>query len=186
VRKPDATSRLPGLYGEGTASEDRTPHKWVVIALDRKTGKDVWQTIAYEGVPREKRHIKSTYASSTPATDGRFIAAFFASQGLYVFDMKGKEVWKKDLGHIDAGAYDVPDLEWGNASSPIIYNDLVIVQCDTQKESFVLASDIKTGKQVWKADRKEPPGHTHRARFRRAPGKPVLETNSPNLPRLRP
>ena len=172
----------PGLYGAGTASEDRTPHKWVVIALDRKTGKTAWQTTAFEGVPREKRHIKSTYASSTPATDGRYVAAFFASQGLFVFDMTGKQVWKKDLGHLDAGAYDVPDLEWGNASSPIIYKDLVIVQCDTQKESFVLASDIKTGKQVWKADRKELPSWaTPTVYIPSAGGKPVLVTNSPNF-----
>jgi outer membrane protein assembly factor BamB len=179
--KADAAFK-PGLYGEGTASEDRTPHKWVVVAFDRKTGKQIWQSIAYEGVPREKRHIKSTYASSTPATDGRYIAAFFASQGLYVFDMKGKEVWKKDLGHLDAGAYDVPDLEWGNASSPIIYKDLVIVQCDTQKESFVLASDIKTGKQIWKADRKELPSWaTPTVYVPPAGGRSVLVTNSPNF-----
>ena len=147
----------PGLYGEGTASEDRSVHKWKLIALDKSTGKLVWEQTAYEGVPREKRHIKSTYANSTPATDGRYIVAFFGSQGLYCYDLDGHVVWKKDLGVLDLGAYDVPSYEWGTASSPIVYQDKVIVQCDTQKDDFLLALDIKTGKEVWRASRDEPP-----------------------------
>jgi outer membrane protein assembly factor BamB len=147
----------PGLYGEGTASEDRSVHRWVVMALDSRTGRVVWQQTAYEGAPREKRHIKATYANATPATDGRYVVAFFGSQGLYAFDMAGKPVWKKDLGVLNTGAYDLPEYEWGTASSPIIYKDLVIAQCDTQDESFVLAADIKTGKTVWKTARKELP-----------------------------
>jgi len=147
----------PGLYGEGTASEDRSVHNWKVVALDKQTGKIVWEQTAYEGVPREKRHIKGTYANSTPATDGRYVVAFFGSQGLYTYDLNGHLVWKKDLGVLDAGAYDVPDYEWGTASSPIIYKDMVIVQCDTQKDDFLLALDIKTGKEVWRASRDELP-----------------------------
>jgi outer membrane protein assembly factor BamB len=154
--RPDATFK-PGLYGEGTASEDRSPHRWVVMALDTKTGNTVWQHTAYEGTPREKRHIKATYANATPATDGRYVVAFFGSQGLYAYDMAGTPIWKKDLGVLNAGAYDLPEYEWGTASSPIIYKDLVIVQCDTQNESFVLAADIRTGNTVWKTIRQEFP-----------------------------
>src|SRR5690606_3375111 len=80
--RADATFR-PGLYGDGDASEDRSVHKWIVMALDAGTGDVVWERVAYEGVPREKRHIKSTYASATPATDGEVVVAFFGSQGLY-------------------------------------------------------------------------------------------------------
>ena len=79
------------------------------------------------GVPREKRHIKGTYANATPATDGRHVIAFFGSQGLYAYTIDGRLLWKKDLGVLNAGAYDLPSYEWGPASSPIIYNDLVIV-----------------------------------------------------------
>lgn len=147
----------PGLYGDGTASEDRTSQRWVVMALDRRTGRTLWQRTAYEGVPREKRHIKATYANATPATDGRHVVAFFGSQGLYAFDMKGRLLWKKDLGVLNTGAYDLPEYEWGTASSPIIYRNLVIVQCDTQGESFVLAADVDTGRTVWKTVRKELP-----------------------------
>lgn len=146
-----------GLYGDGDASDDRSVHQWKVYALEKKSGKILWEKTANEGVPREKRHIKASYANSTPATDGRYVIAYFGSQGLYAFDMKGRLIWKKDLGVLNAGAYDAPDYEWGTASSPIIYNDLVIVQCDTQNESFLLAADIKTGKTVWKTIREELP-----------------------------
>jgi outer membrane protein assembly factor BamB len=85
------------------------------------------------------------------------VIAFFGSQGLYAYDLDGRLVWKKDLGVLNVGAYDAPDYEWGTASSPIIYQDLVIVQCDTQQESFLLAAEIKTGRTVWKAAREELP-----------------------------
>ena len=93
----------------------------------------------------------------TPATDGRHVVAFFGSQGLYAFDLQGKLLWKRDVGFLDLGAYDAPENEWGTASSPIIYKNLVIVQCDTQKQDFLLALDVETGKTVWKADRDELP-----------------------------
>src|SRR4029078_3297382 len=127
---------------------DRTPQKRVVIALYRKTGRTIWQRTAYAGGPREKRHRKATYANATPATEGRYLVAFFGSQGLYAFDMYGTPAWNKDLGVLNTGAYDLPGYEWGTGSSPSIYKDLVIVQCDTQNESFVLAADIKTGRTV--------------------------------------
>jgi len=172
----------PGLYGEGTASEDRSRHKWIVLALDRASGKTVWQTTAYEGEPREKRHIKATYANATPATDGRYVVAFFGSQGLYAFDMKGVPVWKKDLGVLNVGAYDLPEYEWGTASSPIIYKNLVIVQCDTQNESFVLAVDLATGKDVWKTTRKELPSWgTPTVVIPDRGGAPELVTNASNF-----
>lgn len=147
----------PGLYGDGDASDDRSVHQWKVYCLDKKSGKVVWDRTAYEGQPVEKRHIKSTYASSTPATDGRYVVALFGSQGLYAFDVNGRLAWKKDLGRMDMGAYDVPDYEWGPASSPVIYKDLVIVQVDQQKGSFLTAVNIKNGATVWKTDRDELP-----------------------------
>jgi len=177
--KSDATFK-PGLYGAGDASEDKSVHQWKVYCLNKKTGKVVWEQLAYEGAPREKRHIKSTYASSTPATDGRYVVAFFGSQGLYAFDLKGKLAWKKDLGRLDVGAYDLPEYEWGTASSPIIYKDLVIVQCDTSKEDFLMAVDIKTGKTVWKTDRDELPSWaTPTVYFSK--GRAELVTNAPNF-----
>src|SRR5688500_14931917 len=153
---PKASFR-PGLYGDGDASEDRTSQRWVLYALDRRTGKLLWERAAREGAPLEKRHIKSTYANSTPATDGRVVVAWFGSQGVYAYDLKGRPLWTVDLGRLDLGAYDIPPYEWGPASSPVIWNGLVILQCDTQADSFILALDAATGKTVWKTERDEIP-----------------------------
>lgn len=153
---PNATFR-PGLYGDGDASKDRTRHRWMLYALDKRSGKILWERIAHEGVPIDKRHIKSTYANSTPATDGRIVVAWFGSQGVYAYDVNGRFLWKVDLGRLDFGAYDIPTYEWGSASSPIIWNNLVILQCDTQDDSFMLALDATTGKTIWKTEREEIP-----------------------------
>jgi outer membrane protein assembly factor BamB len=154
--RPNATFK-PGLYGDGDASDDRSPHRWMLYALDAGTGRVVWEREAAAGVPLNKRHIKSTYASASPATDGRIVVAWFGSQGVHAFDVDGRFRWAVDIGRVDMGAYDIPTYEWGPASSPIIWNDLVIVQCDTQADSFLLALDAATGQTVWKADRDELP-----------------------------
>jgi outer membrane protein assembly factor BamB len=147
----------PGLYGDGDASEDRSPHKWVIYGIDKRTGKVEWERTAAEGMPRNKRHIKSTYASASPATDGRIVVAWFGSEGVHAYDVTGKPLWRVDIGRVDMGAYDIPSFEWGPASSPIIWNDLVILQVDTQADSFLIALDASTGKTVWKTDREELP-----------------------------
>jgi outer membrane protein assembly factor BamB len=147
----------PGLYGDGDASDDRSVHKWMVYAVNKRTGRIQWERIAHQGPPRNKRHIKSTYASATPATDGRIVVAWFGSEGVYAFDVNGQPLWSVDLGRVDMGAYDIPTYEWGPASSPIIWNGLVILQCDTQTDSFVLALNAETGETVWKTSREEIP-----------------------------
>ena len=154
--RPNATFR-PGLYGDGDASDDRSRHKWVLLALDARTGKILWERVAHEGEPLEKRHIKSTYASATPATDGRIVVASFGSHGVHAYDVDGKPLWKVDLGRLDVGAYDIPTFEWGPASSPIVWNGLVLLQCDTQADSFVIALDAATGRTIWKTERDELP-----------------------------
>ncbi len=147
----------PGLYGDGDASDDSSTHRWNLYAIDKRTGAVLWQRTAFEGEPREKRHIKSTYASASPATDGRHVVAFFGSQGLFVYTAAGELVWSKDLGHLNVGAYDLPSYEWGSASSPVLWNDRVIVQCDTQGDSFVAAFDLETGRELWRSMRDELP-----------------------------
>jgi outer membrane protein assembly factor BamB len=147
----------PGLYGDGDASEDRSSHRFALYAVDAATGSVRWERTAFEGAPLNKRHIKSTYASASPATDGRIVVAWFGSQGIYAWDFDGRLRWKVDIGRVDMGAYDIPSYEWGPASSPIIWNGLVIVQCDTQADSFLLALDAGTGETVWKTDRHELP-----------------------------
>jgi hypothetical protein len=146
-----------GLYGDVDSDKDTSKHTWKVYSLDKLTGKILWEKVAYEGVPKIKRHIKSTHANSTPATDGRHVVAFFGSEGLYCYDMNGKLIWKQDLGVLDSGWFYDPDYQWGTATSPIIYKNMVILQCDVQKGSFIAAYDIKDGKQIWKTSREEIP-----------------------------
>ncbi len=153
---PNATFR-PGLFGDGDSSTDRSRHRFVTYAIDRRTGTVLWERVAYEGEPVDKRHVKSTYASATPATDGRVVVSWFGSQGVYAYDMSGSPRWKIDVGHLDLGAYNIPTLEWGPASSPIIWNGLVILQCDTHEDSFILALNADTGEIVWKTERDELP-----------------------------
>lgn len=175
----NATFR-PGLYGDGDASKDRSRHRWMIYALDKRTGKIVWERVAHQGEPVDKRHIKSTYANATPATDGRIVVAWFGSQGVHAYDVKGRFLWQVDLGRVDLGAYDIPTFEWGPASSPIIWNDLVILQCDTQTDSFLLALDAATGKTVWKTAREELPSWGTPTIATTANG-PVLVTNASNF-----
>ena len=147
-----------GLYGEVDPVKDEPKHTWHVMALDKQTGKVIWDRIAYEGVPRTKRHPKSTHASSTPATDGKHVVALFGSQGFLIcYDMNGKLLWKQDIGVLDSGWFYDADYQWGHASSPIIYRNFVIVQADIQKDSFIAAYDITSGKQVWRTSRDEIP-----------------------------
>jgi len=173
---PKATFRR-GLYGDGDASPDRSRHRWLVMAFDKRSGKPLWERVACEGVPVDKRHIKSTYASATPATDGRTIVAWFGSQGVFAYDVNGTLRWKVDLGRMDLGAYDIPSYEWGPASSPIIWQDLVILQVDTQADSFLLALKVQTGETVWKTERDELPSWGTPTVAATSAG-PVLVTNA--------
>src|SRR5260370_23374010 len=152
----------------------------MIYAIDKRTGKIAWERVAHEGEPVGKRDIKSTYASATPATDGRIVVASFGSQGVYAYDVNGTFLWKVDLGHLDVGAYDIPTFEWGPASSPVIWNGLVILQCDTQADSFLLALKADTGETAWKTPREELPSWgTPTAAD--TPGAPQLVTNGSNF-----
>ena len=162
----DANATLkPGPYGDVEPVNDRTRHSWRLYALDRATGKIAWERVAYEGVPKTKRHPKSSQASATPVTDGQRVIVSFGSEGLYAYDFAGRLLWKRDLGVLNAGWFYDPDYEWGLGSSPIIWKNLVIVQCDIQKNSFIAAFDVATGNPVWRTDRDEIPSWSTPAIF---------------------
>src|SRR4051812_34711580 len=146
-----------GLYGDVEPVADTSPHSWHLLALDKQTGKVLWDRVAHEGVPRTKRHPKSSQASPTPVTDGARVVVSFGSEGLFAYDFDGKQLWRQDLGVLNAGWFFDPDYEWGIGSSPIIWKNLVIVQCDIQKNSYVAAFDLATGKQAWRTAREEIP-----------------------------
>ncbi len=146
-----------GLYGDIAPVNEGGVHQWRLLALERSSGEVLWNVVGHEAVPRVKRHPKSTHCNSTPATDGRYLAAILGSEGLFCFDMEGKLIWKKDLGPMDSGYFAVPSAQWGFASSPVIHDGKVIVLCDVQTNSFLAAFELGSGQEVWRAPRADVP-----------------------------
>jgi len=143
-----------GLYGDVKPVDDVGEHTWQVYALDTRSGRVLWQRDVFKGVPKTKRHPKSSQASATPASDGRHVVVAFGSIGqLVCYDVEGRLLWKRELGVVDSGWFFDANFQWGHASSPIIYRDRVIVQADQQKGSFVAAYDLETGKEAWRTAR---------------------------------
>jgi hypothetical protein len=142
-----------GTDGRQDRRSDRSPNKWYVYAIDRRDGAVVWSREAAAGSPRVQRHPKNSYASATPATDGKHLVVLVATGELFCYDFDGTLLWDRALGPVDAGASYDTTYQWGAASSPIIWNDTVIVQADQQKGSFIAAFNINTGKEVWRRQR---------------------------------
>ena len=138
-------------------ANDSGRHAWRLIAIDKASGKIAWDKVAYEGTPRMKRHVKASHASATPATDGRTIVALMGSEGLFAFDMNGVQKWRADLGVMDVGLVDDPGMQWGPASSPVIFGNMVLVQNDRHKNSFLAAYDLATGKELWRTPHEDYP-----------------------------
>ncbi len=144
-----------GLYGNIDEVGDRSEHEFKLFCFDKITGELLWERLVCKGIPKTERHTKSSHANPTPATDGNYIVAFFGSEGLYCYDFEGVLIWKRDFGRMNAGPYTDPDVEWGFASSPIIHENRVIVQCDFLGDAFIASLDLETGKDIWRTPRDE-------------------------------
>jgi len=128
----------------------RGVHRYIVMALDRRTGKVVWERTAREEAPHEASHQDNgTWASASAMTDGELVIASFESRGIYAYDMNGKLVWEKDLG--DKSMRN----EFGEGSTPVLYKNHLVVVWDHTKGSFVTALDKRTGKELWRVARDE-------------------------------
>lgn len=125
-------------------------HNFKVLCVDRATGRLLWEQTAYTGAVFDDRHRKGSYAAPTPATDGNYVYAWFGGEGdgLYAYDMNGKLMWKTPVGKIAS-------VGMGPGASPVLHDNVVLLQCDEDegKNSFIIAIDKKTGKQVWKTPR---------------------------------
>ncbi len=120
-----------------------------VLSIDRDTGRVLWQHEVYDGPVQDDRHRRNTYASCTPVTDGRYVYFFFEAQGLYCYDFDGNQIWKASFPDWLKGGM-------GPGISPVLYENLVILQCDRElgEGSYITALDKGTGKTVWKTERK--------------------------------
>ncbi len=134
-----------GNYRKPPAAE----YQWQLLCLDGKTGEIAWERTALTGKPRVPIHINNTYATETPATDGERIVAYFGMLGAFCYDMEGTLLWQKDLG-----SYPM-QMDWGSGSSPLIVGDLVVIQCDNDKASFVVGLNKNNGDEVWREKRDE-------------------------------
>ena len=160
--------------------EQLVAHRWEVLAIDGRSGDVAWHETVHSGVPRLKRHVKASQASATPATDGKHLVALLGSEGLFCFDVQsGETLWRTDVGILNVGYWGEPETQWGPASSPILYDGLVIVQNDRQEDSFIAAYELTSGKRVWRTARDEKPAWSTPALHRSERGD-VLVTNGGN------
>jgi outer membrane protein assembly factor BamB len=128
----------------------RGAHRMMVLALDRKTGKTIWEQTAREEEPHEGYHQQfGTWASASAVTDGDVLIASFESRGIYAYDLNGKQLWTVDLG--DKRMRN----QFGEGSTPALYKDRLIIVWDHQGESFIAALDKRTGKELWRSKREE-------------------------------
>jgi outer membrane protein assembly factor BamB len=120
-----------------------------LLCLNRESGKILWEKTAYEGTLYDNRHKKNTYASPTPVTDGQFVYVYFGTEGVYCYDFEGSRIWKTVVG-------EVATLGMGVGTSPVLYEDLLILQCDEDngEASFIVALDKRNGQPTWKVFRK--------------------------------
>lgn len=153
VNSKNSESLKVGLYGDIDEANDSAEHDFNVYCLDKNTGEILWQRTAHRGIPKSKRHTKSSQANCTPATDGKYLVVHFGSEGLYCYDLKGNLIWQKDMGLLAPGPYTDPGVEWGYASSPIIYKNRIIIQCDIPNTPYITELDLATGKEIWKTSR---------------------------------
>lgn len=141
------------VYDSAPGTHDGVPvthrHRFIVLAVNRRDGKILWEKAVREEFPHEGGHITGSLASSSPVTDGERLYAFFGSRGLYCLDRNGEVLWEKNLGRMQTlHAH-------GEGSSPVLYGATLIVCWDHEGDSFLYAFDKRTGQERWKVPRDE-------------------------------
>ncbi len=125
------------------------PLEWTVLAYDRATGEVAWRRVAREAEPHEGTHPDGSWASASPATDGEVLVAYFGSQGLYVYDPAGELLWSNDLGDMTTRR------GFGEGSTPLLAGETLVVNWDHEGDSFIVAFDKRTGRELWRRERDE-------------------------------
>lgn len=136
-----------GLYFGGERPAPKDDHRWMVYCIDFKTGKTLWEREVFKSVPGFSRHLKNSYASETPVTDGERVYAMFGNVGVFCFDLNGKLLWQQKIEP------KATRFGWGTAASPVVYKEKLFVPNDNDESSYLTALDKVTGKELWRMDR---------------------------------
>jgi outer membrane protein assembly factor BamB len=149
---PNLPDQPPG-QAPGSLARPEQPnesYQFVVLAVDRTTGKIRWQKTAREQVPHEGHHRDHGFASASPVTDGEHLFVHFGSRGLYCYDLNGTLKWEKDLGDMQTRN------GFGEGSSPALHGEIIVVLWDHEGDDFIVALDKRTGEERWRQKRDEP------------------------------
>ena len=139
-----------GLYfGGDRPKPPQSVHRWKVVCLDLDRGQLVWEQLVYEGVPQSPRHLKNSYASETPTTDGENVYVYFGNLGVFCYSIDGDLRWSRKTP-LHATRFD-----WGTASSPVLHHDRLIIVDDNEEESTLFALDKNNGNEIWRVVRDE-------------------------------
>jgi outer membrane protein assembly factor BamB len=139
-----------GIYLDGRRVKPPPgEHRWMVYCIDFETGKIRWEREVHRSVPKSARHLKNSFASETPVTDGERVYAYFGNVGVFAFDMDGKPLWSEPFGPFESRT------GWGTAASPVLHDGRLYIVCDNEEKSFLVAFEAKTGKQAWRVERDE-------------------------------
>jgi outer membrane protein assembly factor BamB len=144
---------LKPIYDRAPGTHDNVPvtrqQEFAVLAVSRQDGKILWQKTLDKRLPHEGGHHTGSMASNSPVTDGEFLFAHFGSRGLHCLTLNGDVKWKADFGQMQT-------LHGhGEGSSPVVFGDTVVVNWDHEGQSFVVALEKRTGRQIWKVLREE-------------------------------
>jgi outer membrane protein assembly factor BamB len=144
-----AEAPKPGLYFGGERPAPTAEHRWMVYAVDFGSGRIRWEREVHRAAPAVPRHLKNSYASETPVTDGERVYAYFGNVGLFVFDLAGKPVWSKKFDTV------AMRNGWGTAASPVLHRGRIYIVNDNDSASFIVALDARTGREIWRTARDE-------------------------------
>ena len=153
ISSGDEKPPVTGLYDDQGGVKSTAEHRWIVYDVDFATGKIRWERELRRGVPPYPKHLKNTFASETPVTDGERVYVYFGSIGLVAaLDLNGKTVWTQELGSFGTNR---DGAEYGSAASPVLYKNRLYIVNDNLTQSFIAAFDARTGGEIWRTHRQE-------------------------------
>ena len=160
--------------GPGGDTRPQAEHKFDVLCLDRRTGKLLWQRTARVAAPHEGYHrAYGSFASNSPVTDGKYVYASFGSRGVYCYDFNGRLIWEKDFG-----VQMRMKLGFGEGTAPLLIGDRLILVFDHESDSFIVALDKRSGKELWRVARDEPSSWSTPLAIEHAGSKQVVVTGT--------